>query len=142
MSRIFGIIFTVVFVLFFTACQNSSLELKDQLAVLEAEEEKRKEEKKGLESESHEKSAQLDLLKENGGDNTYQIAELEWEKHKLEQAIDETDTVISEIGRVKELPEKVARGEATKNQIEECEEVFDINCPPALDPDWWLTHHP
>ena len=141
MSRIFGIIFTVVFVLFFTACQNSSLELKDQLAVLEAEEEKRREEKRGLESKSQEKSAQLDLLKENDGDNTYQIAELEWEKHQLEQAINETDAFISGLVRVKELPAKVARGEATKDQIEECTEVFDFNCPP-LDPDWWLEEHP
>lgn len=141
MSRIFKIIFTLAFVLFFTACQNSSLELKDQLAVLKAEEDKRREERKGLKSESQERSAEIDRLKQDDGDNTYEIAELEWERHQLQQAIDETDTVISELHRVRELPGKVARGAATPEQVKECEKVYETNCP-ETDPNWWLEHHP
>ena len=116
MSRIFGIVFTIVFVLFFTTYQSSANEIQDKVEALESERVRMEEKtRKNLELALQITSEKIERLKENGGDNTYQIAELEWEKHKLEQAIDETDTVISEIGRVvKELPEKVARGEATK----------------------------
>lgn len=145
MSHIFGMIFTVVFFLFFTAYQSSANEIHDRVEILEIEREKiRGEMKKYLELEQRNLEEISRLTGKDKAEDD-QIAELEHRRGELEAQLLYRKGVLTELNRVINLPGKVVRGEATEEEIQECGEFFELNCltlPETANPDWWLEHHP
>ena len=57
------------------------------------------------------------------------VKALEAEVKALEADEEGDKQVITEINRIIALPGKVARGEATEEEIQECKRIYEANCP-------------
>ena len=118
--------FILVFVLSFTACQPLST-VQAKRAALAEKLKNAKQLVKQLEQELAEKTRE---------EASNKVSEVESEKKQIQEALLHAENLAKELARIIKLPETVARGEATPEQLLECQKVYDEACP--QDPNTWI----
>ena len=130
MYHILRVTLILVFALFFfTACQQAT-EIQTKMKVYANDIKAIHLEIESLYSQIGKKEEEIQLLKANNQDSE-QVSKTEQEINTLRAKLERRLLMVIELDRVRKLPAKVKRGDATQEEIEDCHKYYLTTCPQA-----------